>query len=352
MTFKLETIGNENEGAKLIRSEILEIMDENVYASGTDPVADALGFVVENVEIRDGKYTSMLGAEGLEEIGETDEFPLANKEQGYEKGYKLKRFARRVAATKPLTKYIMASQSSAKFDATVKTEIARLGSDVRELTEGVKITKNEIVTEVLAKGFSITAAYGPGSPHGDGQALFSAAHIIKATGDTQSNLQTGALTQTTLEQALEKLRNMKNGRGRYMKRANTYTLVVSARQEALARKILNDGSKFAAQVAGVATTNDVTSSIFQWDGFRVELVVLETLGQPKSDGTIVGTDTMWFVINKEAARARRSFKYINLYNEELDMWYDHNTKVSYVDVDLSFTADAFDYEVIVGSTGE
>lgn len=351
MAFKLETIGNENEGAKLLRSEILEIMDENVYASGTDPVADSLGFVVENVEIRDGKFTSMLGAQGLEEIGEMDEFPLANKEQGYEKGYKLARYARRVGASKPLTKWIMASQSSAKFDATVKTEIARLGSDVRELTEGVKITKNEIVTEVLTKGFSVTAAYGPGSAHGDGQALFSAAHVIKSTGATQSNLQAGVLSQVTLLATLEKLRNMKNGRGRYMKRAMTYTLVVSLRQEELARKILNNGSNFAAAVDGVATSNDVTLSVFQFEGFRVELMVLETLGQPKTDGTIVGTDTMWFVINKEAARSRRSFKYINLYNEEMDMWYDSNTKISYVDVDLSFTADAFDYEVIVGSTG-
>jgi hypothetical protein len=139
--------------------------------------------------------------------------------------------------------------------------------------------------------------------------------------------------------------------GRKMKRANTYTLIVPSELEAAARKILNDWSKFAAAVDGTATTNDVTLSVFQWDGFRVELLVLDTLNQPKSDWTTLGSATQWFVLNKEAARDYEAFKYLVLYNEELGMYEDNATKVLFVDVDLSFNTDVYNYEVIVWSTG-
>jgi hypothetical protein len=76
---------------------------------------------------------------------------------------------------------------------------------------------------------------------------------------------------------------MKDGMGRKMKRAKTYQLIIPSELEATARKLLNDGSQFAAYVSDTAANNDVTSNVFMWDGFRIELVVLETLNQPKAD---------------------------------------------------------------------
>jgi hypothetical protein len=55
-----------------------------------------------SVEKYDGEFTSMLGAVGLEEVGEFDELPIINKEQGYSKGYRLKRYGGAVAISKPL----------------------------------------------------------------------------------------------------------------------------------------------------------------------------------------------------------------------------------------------------------
>ena len=348
--FKTETIYNENEWAKLIKAEILKIIDEQVFSAGLDPVADELGFVMEAVEIPNGEYTSMLWTHWLETIGEFDEFPIINKEQGYTKGYKLDRFGGKIAISKPLRKWIEASTSSSKLDPTTKTELTKLARDVQRLVNAVKITKNERISEILTKGFSVTNAYWPGSATPDGVALFSASHVIKSTWATQSNLITWALSQAKLLEAIELLRTMKDGMGRKMKRANTYTLIVPSELEAAARKILNDWSKFAAAVDGTATTNDVTLSVFQWDGFRVELLVLDTLNQPKSDWTTLGSATQWFVLNKEAARDYEAFKYLVLYNEELGMYEDNATKVLFVDVDLSFNTDVYNYEVIVGST--
>jgi hypothetical protein len=53
---------------------------------------------------------------------------------------------------------------------------------------------------------------------------------------------------------------MKNGRGRSMKRAKVYQLIVSRNLEKTARKILNDGSNFASSDAGTALSNSIKAS--------------------------------------------------------------------------------------------
>lgn len=349
--FNSNTIYNENEWAKLIKAEILNILDEQVFSAGLDPVAEQLNYTMEVLEIPNGEYTSMLGVHSLGELGEFDDYPIINKEQGFTKGYKVQRRGWKIAISKPLRKWIETSTSSAKLSPTVKSELNNLARDTQRLINAVKLTKNEVATEVFTEGFSITSANGAGSMSPDGVALFSDSHIIKGTGETQSNLVNGALTQTTLEAAIEKLRNMKDGTGRKMRRANTYALYVAPENEANARRILNNGSNFAASVSDTETNNSITSNIFMWDGFRIELVVLDTLNQPKPDGSKVGTATMWFLMNKDAAREMGAFKYLTLYNEEMDMYIDNNTKVLYLDVDLSFTCDHYQPEVVVGSLG-
>lgn len=349
MTFETANIYNENEWAKLMRSELLTIIQEELYTAGLDPVAQALGFVDEMVTYKDGKYTSMLGFTDMEELGEFDEFPIDNKEQGFEKWFELKRFGKGIAISKPLEKWIEASVKDAKYTPDVKRELQKLSRDVSRLVGSAKLTRNNLVTKVLANWFDITAGFWPGSTSPDGVALFSASHIIKSTGNTQSNLVSGALTQAKLEEAIDLLRNMRDGMGRKMRRASVYTLVVSSENEKNARQILNDGSNFAASVSDTETNNGVTSNLFMWDGFKIELLVLDTLNQPSVSGN-VGSATMWFVINKDCVRDYEAFRMLTLYNDEIDMYRDNKTKALVVDLDFSATADHYQPECIVGST--
>ena len=350
--FKTASTYNQSEGWKLIAPELLKVVDEQVFSAGLDPVMESIGYTDEVLEIPQGEFSSMLGTHGLETLGEFDEYPIINKEQGYKKGYEVKRFGGRVAISKPLRKWIEASQTSAKLSPTVKSELGKLTRDVQRLINASKITRNEDCTKVLANGFTSAAAYGAGSASPDGEPLFSNSHIIKSTGaTTNDNLVTGALTQTKLQEAIGLLRNMKDGMGRTMKRASSYQLIVAPAGEADARKILNDGSKFAASVGDTETNNSITENIFAWDGFRVELVVLDTLNQPSADGSTIGSDTMWFVVNREAAKEMEAFKFLSLYNDEMTMYVDDATKVMYFDLDLSFTCDHYQPEVIVGSLG-
>jgi hypothetical protein len=350
--FKSTSIYNQNEGWKLISANILNIVDEQIFSAGIDPVMDTLGYINETLEIPNGEFTSMLGTHGLEKLGEFDEYPIINKEQGYKKGYEVQRYGSKVAISKSLRKWIDASTSSAKLDPSTKSELSKLSRDVQRLINASKITRNEVATNVFAEGFTSAAAYGAGSASPDGQPLFSNSHVIKSTGaTTNDNLVSGALTQAKLEEAIELLRNMKDGMGRTMKRARSYQLVVAPQGEAAARKLLNEGSKFAASVGGTETNNSITENIFTWDGFRIELVVLDTLNQPSADGSTIGSATMWFVLNREASREMEAFKFLSLYNDEMTMYVDDATKVMYFDLDLSFTCDHYNPECVVGSTG-
>jgi len=157
--FKVDTIYSENEGAKLLKTTILRILDEQIFSAGLDPVAQSLGFVSEAVELRDGTYTTMLGTLDLPVLGEFDEFPIINKEQGFEKGYKLERHGGAIAISKNLRKWIEIYDGSPKVSPTVKTELNKLSNDVQRLVNAAKLTRNNKVTRILADGFTITAAF-------------------------------------------------------------------------------------------------------------------------------------------------------------------------------------------------
>lgn len=344
--FKTTTVYNENEGTKLVKAEILKILDESIFSAGLDPVADTLWYTMETLEIPNGEYTTMLGTHWLPIIGEFDEFPIINREQGYKKGYELKRAGWAVAISRQLQEWINVATSSSKISPTVKTELMKLARDTKRLVDAAKITKNELATEVLSNGFDATKSFYP-----DGQPLFSASHVIKSTWLTQSNLVSWALTTTTLLEAINKLRNMRDGMGRKMKISGTYRLLVPSELEATARQVLNDGEHFAAiTTANAQAQNDVTINLFTGNGFKVELVVLETLNQPKLDGTIVWTATQWFVMDMARARELEALKYLQLYTDKIDMYVDNKTKVLFFDIDLSMTCDFYNYEFVVWST--
>lgn len=340
-----------HEGFKLIRSNIEKIVDELELDPTLDGVAEALGFVFTPVTRPDGKITTLKWVLDLEEIGELDELPLLEDEEGPEKGYELKRFWGKNAISKAASKWLDKARMDSTIPAEVKDEIAKLTNKVSRLSARAKKARNFLATQLLVKGFSITSDFGPGSPTPYGQPLFSAVQPIGTTSTTQSNLMTGGaavLSQTNLEAAIDRIRNMRDGNGTVIWLASSYTLVVGYQQEKLARKILNDGSNFAAASLDVQVNNSVTMSVFQWDGFKINLLVLTTLGQPSVSGT-VGTGTEWFLLNHELASEMEAFRLIPLYEAEIDSYKDSNNKVTYIDVDMSFTVDHYNPEVIVGS---
>lgn len=214
-----------------------------------------------------------------------------------------------------------------------------------------KISMVDEATKILTSGFVSTSDYGPGSPTPGGFPLFSASH---ASG---SNIVTGAINSTNaqakLQSAIALLRAMKNDKGGTYKLPKMFVLVTSAANELLWRKALNDGNAWASYQDDVALTNGVTVNVFaSTEGFKVGLLVLESIGQPDSEGVAIGTGLESFLIDPERLRTTKSLRLITLYDVEVDDYIDQKTKEYVVDCDLAFTVDHFGAEVgIVGLQG-
>lgn len=351
--FKESWILTTSEGFKLIRSNIEKVVDELNLDPTVDSIVEALGFVETKVTRPDGQITSLKGVLDLENIWELDELPLLADEEGPSKGYELKRYGGKHAMSKAVMKWLEKAQTSDTIPSEVKDEIEKIATKITRLSARAKKARNFLATRLFTEGFSVTASEWPGSPTPYGQPLFSDVHPVWTTGTTQSNVMANGerlLTQVNLNTAIAKLRGMKDGNGTTVGfAARSYTLIVGPELEKTARTILNEMSGQAAMVNDVMVTNDVTVSIYQTDWFKINLMVLPTLGQP-SVGWTIGTGKEWFLLNHELASELEAFRFISLYEAEISSYTDDNNKATYIDVDSSFTCDFYNPEVIVGST--
>ena len=84
----------------------------------------------------------------------------------------------------------------------------------------------------------------------------------------------------------------------------------------------------------------------------VELKVIEPWGRTLKDGTTLGSNTLWCVVNPEGLQGSRALKYITLWWENVETHYDFDTKNYFASIDLSFAVDHYGAQYfIVGSTG-
>lgn len=165
----------------ILTPTLIDIINQRIAESGYDDEFMKVGYVTEEVFTKDGTITSMIGPEALKEIVEGATAPIINKEQGFEKSFRIKQFARKMIVSKLLSKWIMKNQTLASADPSVQTEIRKLMEDVTFLADGAKLTLNNEGIGLLAAGFSVSKPFGAGSASPDGEALFSNSHIIKKT---------------------------------------------------------------------------------------------------------------------------------------------------------------------------
>jgi len=326
----------------LLTPTLIDIVNQRIAESGYDDEFMKVGYVNEKVFTKDGTITSMVGPEALKEIVEGATAPLINKEQGFEKGFRVKQYARKMVVSKLLSKWIMKNETLASADTSVQKEIYGLMNEVSFLADGAKLTLNNEGIGVIANGFVANQAYGKGSASPDGEALFSASHVVKKDGSTYSNIESGALTATTLEAAVQKHKTeIRMGNGRRVRTADVYQLLVPRALETTARKILT------ADGLGTGSYDPSQITVFDFLGNKVELVVSDVLGQPDDNGGTVGTDTNWFLINSSLARQIKAFRVFELYGQEVTTWYDDDSGNYYVKLDMAFGCDHYQPEVIV-----
>ncbi len=338
-----------DEVLKLMRPELeVTVNEADLDPRVSGSVLDALGFVQQSTRFPKGIFTTRGGVLALPEIQENGERPKMSYSNGDEKGYKVKQFGGSYSITKLATKTIRDSGlDRAMFHPTVIEELDSLGSDIRDLGYSAKMAKEDMATKLLIEGFDKNSSYGAGSPSPDGLALFSNSH---ASGD---NLLTGIPTQANIKAGINLLRNMVNDKGARYRLPSMYTLACGVDNEEPVRALLNDQSVYANQVDDVTVSNSITMNVFSaYEGFKVGLLVLETIGQPDADGISIGSGSEWFMLDSDRLRKFKALKLITLWNPELDNYIDQKTKEFTIDIDMAFTVEHVKAEVgIVGSLG-
>ena len=352
-----QTGANFAEGSAILSPIIQEIANQTEAQVGLVDQAAMYGVVIGDALTPGGQITSMVGPEPLQEIDEDGIVPLVTLLQGYTKSYSMKSYGLRHKSTKVFFEWINKGAHMTGIDSSVNTELQSFKEAVERLVNGSILTLNEQIAKLYANGFSITSAFGPGSPSPDGAALFSASHVIKKTGATYSNLigATKFLTAATLEEAIQNYKTViKTPNGYRVKTPDIFDLLVPRALETAARKILNSSGDQAGIYAGTGS-NASLFNVFSFQGSKVRLTVLDMLGEISSDGvTKIGganADAMWFLLNKDYAMKYKAFRIFRLWDNEIKMWQDDETDSFFTKLTTHFGVDHFNPEAIMGFAG-
>ncbi len=351
---------------ELIEPVVVKMTDEMT----SDPriaedVAGKLGFVPFEAVTKDGQIMTKLGIMGTPTVGENDSFVLDESKYGNKISYDIIRKFPATGMSSEAKKWIEKAGQLKDIPEELKKDLAQSLNRMKDKYAQIRISQNEYLTKIFTKGFdAVSASFWPWSAVYDGLPLFSASHSIIDTGATQSNIvDDGAgkyapLTYTSLKKAVKMLREMKNGLGIRVKRpANgIYDLVVSPELEETALNVLSDGNGVSPYTyTGADANNDNYTNIFSTrDGFKVRLIVLETMNQPDSENPTenVGTATMWFLINKEVAKQREAFLDISFGDISMEVFYDQTKRTTFLTAEKFFGAQALYPEIVVGSKGD
>jgi len=336
-------------GSELMDPLVTETVDQrNISRKGKD-ARDVIGVVNKMPLNSNETFSSVNGVNELPTINENGTYEEMVMTVWPEKWFKVISYGEKVTSSRIFGRWLATSKTLKGANDDMKAEFLNTASKTRNLLTAAEKIVDVQATKLLADGFSVSAAYGPGSATPKWLSLFNASHTIYADGlTTFSNLQTGALTATTLKAALQLhiAIRLENGDRVKQPRTEWYTLLVSPAGEENAREILNNGSRFASD-----GNNSSKENIFSFEGFRVKLEILEKLGDYDRSGTQIGTDAMWFVLNKPALVEAKAAKMIRLTNATVDSYMNNETKQSIIDVTEDFCVDHFWLEYfVVGST--
>jgi hypothetical protein len=349
-------------GSDILNPLISDIFDaDKVSFEINNDVAGKMGFKETRAITPDQKFRQSIGAYELTKIGENEDFPIMQTGFAKEKGFYVDPYAAKIQVSKLFKKWMEAAQTLQGADSSVQKEWMELGWNIRSLRYGVVKTANIAATEVLTKGFSIVATNGAGSATAYGQALFSASHpygVGMAAGTFQNVLGggttfgtlNGVLNAANLQGALNVMKtSVRLQNGDRVDTPSKYILGVSRANAVTARGLLNTAGNQVGMYAGTAANSTLVNT-FSYQGNTVEILELPYLGGKKSDGSPVGLDTMWFLMNAEGAEMAGALRKVSLYDAEFWTYTNDSNKMTYVTVDMAFAIDHFGAEAfIVGS---
>lgn len=196
---------------------------------------------------------------------------------------------------------------------------------VQDFARKARVTMDTVGFGVFRGAFTTTLT-------ADGTALINSAHPL-ISGGTESNLVTGALSTTTLNDAIVKLGQMKDQSGIILGNQAKFLLVPPA--------LFNLAMRITDSALYQGTGNNDINTYRSAFGIRVYT-------SPYLGASAGGSDTAWFLMsdNHSITRYKRQGIATSLRN-----WTESNNLSYYYQANFRETYAAIDYNGIVGSTG-
>lgn len=340
---------------KVLNSLIGDLFDQDlISAQYKTDLMTKLGLTYTKPLSLEETFDIMVGTQDLDEINEGDNLPEIDLTKWKGKWFELKIFGWKYKVSKQFMKWAETASTLENADSSVKSEWARVARNIKGLDRSRIKTMNKLFAQLLVDGRKSDQAYWPGSLWAYGQPLFSTAHPYLNGTKTFSNyygdyalsaVDATAITTSRgyIKWAIAQLKNdVRLQNGDYVEMPSTYQLLVPRAWETTAREVLNNGSRFAPD-----WTNANKENVFMFEGSRIELVVLDTIGWYDKHWNMIGTETMWFIFNKSGAEMAQAARFIELYTAEIDTYQNMDNKNYYISVDMSCTVDHYGLECFI-----
>lgn len=350
-------------GLPLLDATIVETMNRDDIMPDHKAYMGLLDIKEEKLLNPSQTYSTKAAPKGMKTITETGIIPTTEMIFTPKKGVNQVKIGNAYERSETFTEWARIGQNINGAPDAIQAELLLASSQVRDLALAYDIRFAEEMVKVLTKGFSITASAGPGSATPKGKALFDT-HTYGVTGQpgsgTFTNFTNGALTFTSsaadilagttrVQTLINQLKQARDENGKYIRQGGLYKLYCSEVRSVFWRQVLNNGSNFSGQ-----GTNAMQENQFLFDGNKVELVVLNILGQTDTgadDGTLIGTTDMIFVTNSGTLKQTGAYKAFRLTPLKIDSWVNQQTKVAVTDGRAFISADHYGLELFVaGST--
>lgn len=326
------TITYEGSGRLALDGLIVETIDRNDLLEEHKRYASMLNFTDTTLINPDQKFGTKSAGKGLQNLDETGVKAQRDFTLGPKKGVYQREIGEKFTMSYLFTQWARNAKTLKGAPDAIQAELVDVASQTQDLVNGYDIRYAEEMMKLLTLGFAITTSEGPGSPTPKGLALFSASHTYGISGQpgsgTFSNLITGpsytnvALGTTQLQAAIDLLKQTRdeNGKKIGVPRGEPYQLVCSRVREVFWRQVLNDGSQLSGQGVNANTQNQ-----FNFKGNLVQIVVVDLLGDADYNGTTIGGNDYWFVMNPTYLKKAKALRKYELYSPRIKSWENDET---------------------------
>lgn len=344
----------EGSGRSTLDALIVESINRDDIMPEHKNYASMLEFTDTTLVSPDQKFGSKSAPKPLRDVTETGVKERVDFLFGPKKGVYQKEIAGEFSMSYLFSRWAKEANTVEGAPGNIQAELADVASQSRDLVMAYDMRYATELVKVITKGFTVSAAEGPGSATPKGLSLFNASHTI-AAGGTFSNLVTGAAytdiaTGTAkLQSAIDLLKKVKDENGKKIKQAKgeAYKLYVSRVKEVFWKQVLNDNSQFSGQGTNANQLNQ-----FNFKGNLVEIVVLDLLGDTDENGAAIGTDEMFFVSNPYYVRTAKALRTYRLYSPVVKTFQNQVTDEFNTSIRAVVGVDHYGAEYgIVGSTG-